>query len=52
MRAGMVKDSLLDEVVDYLDAYLGIAELPDEPGALNGLQVGNSGRVSVDRGRR
>jgi dinuclear metal center YbgI/SA1388 family protein len=29
----------LVEIVDYLDAYLRIAEIPDYPNALNGLQV-------------
>ncbi len=36
----------LDEVVDYLDDYLEIADIPDSPTALNGLQVGNTGQVS------
>lgn len=35
----------LDEIVDYLDAYLRIAEIPDYPDALNGLQVENNGEV-------
>ena len=35
----------LDELVDYLDAYLRIAEIPDYPEALNGLQVENNGQV-------
>ena len=29
----------LQEIVDYLDAKLAIASIPDYPGALNGLQV-------------
>lgn len=29
----------------YLDAYLRIAEIPDEPNAVNGLQVENTGTV-------
>jgi dinuclear metal center YbgI/SA1388 family protein len=33
------------EVVEYLDAYLRIREIPDDPNALNGLQVANRGRV-------
>ncbi len=41
-----MKDSPLDEIVDYLDAYLRVAEIPDEAGALNGLQVENSGQVT------
>lgn len=36
----------LEEVVAYLDGYLRHAEVPDLPGALNGLQVENSGRVT------
>ena len=35
----------LDELVDYLDAYLRIAEIPDYPDSLNGLQVENNGEV-------
>lgn len=36
----------LAELVDHLDHYLRIDEIPDEPGALNGLQVQNSGVVT------
>lgn len=36
----------LGEIVAYLDGYLRIREVPDEPGAVNGLQVENSGRVT------
>lgn len=35
----------LEELVDYLDGYLRIAEVPDYPNALNGLQVEGSGEV-------
>jgi dinuclear metal center YbgI/SA1388 family protein len=35
----------LAEVVGYLDEYLRIHDIPDEPNAVNGLQVENSGRV-------
>ena len=35
----------LREVAEYLDGYLRIRELPDEPGAVNGLQVENGGAV-------
>ncbi len=35
----------LAEVVDYLDSLLRVREVPDEIGALNGLQVENRGRV-------
>lgn len=35
----------LAEVVEYLDAYLRIREVPDEAAALNGLQVENAGRI-------
>ena len=36
----------LAQLVAYLDAYLRIAALPDDPRALNGLQVANSGTVT------
>lgn len=36
----------LSDIVAYLDAYLRIAEVPDDVNALNGLQVENRGRVS------
>ena len=35
----------LDEIVAFLDADLKIAEIPDYPGALNGLQLENGGTV-------
>ena len=35
----------LEELVHYLDAYLRIAEIPDYPESLNGLQVENNGEV-------
>jgi len=35
----------LDEVVTWLDEYLRVREVPDASGALNGLQVENSGQV-------
>jgi dinuclear metal center YbgI/SA1388 family protein len=35
----------LREIVDYLDGYLLCREVPDDPNALNGLQVENSGVV-------
>jgi dinuclear metal center YbgI/SA1388 family protein len=42
-----VESPSLESLVEYLNAYLRIAEVPDEPNALNGLQVQNrSGRVS------
>jgi len=37
----------LGEVVDYLDQYLKIREIPDDPRAINGLQVENSGPLEV-----
>lgn len=37
----------LPEVVDYLDEYLRTGEIPDDPRALNGLQVENSGRIGA-----
>ena len=36
----------LAELVSYLDGYLRVAEVPDAPHALNGLQVANHGTVS------
>ncbi len=33
------------ELVEYLDRYLRTVEIPDASGALNGLQVENSGRL-------
>ena len=36
----------LDEVIEYLDEYLDIGEIPDADVALNGLQVENSGTIS------
>jgi dinuclear metal center YbgI/SA1388 family protein len=36
----------LANVVEYLDEYLKVRDVPDEPGALNGLQVENAGEVS------
>jgi dinuclear metal center YbgI/SA1388 family protein len=35
----------LQEVVAFLDGYLGISEIQDYPNALNGLQLENDGRV-------
>jgi dinuclear metal center YbgI/SA1388 family protein len=35
----------LDAVVEHLDTLLRTREVPDYPGAVNGLQVANSGRV-------
>jgi dinuclear metal center YbgI/SA1388 family protein len=35
----------LSELAAYLDEYLRIHDIPDEPNAVNGLQVENSGRV-------
>jgi dinuclear metal center YbgI/SA1388 family protein len=36
----------LSEVVTYLDQYLRPREIPDDPNALNGLQVENSGKIT------
>jgi dinuclear metal center YbgI/SA1388 family protein len=41
----MSADVALSDLVEYLDRYLRIREIPDEPNAINGLQVENSGRV-------
>jgi dinuclear metal center YbgI/SA1388 family protein len=35
----------LGEIAHYLDGYLRVNEVPDEPNAVNGLQVENSGAV-------
>jgi dinuclear metal center YbgI/SA1388 family protein len=35
----------LREVTDYLDRLLRVAEVPDEPNAVNGLQIENRGQV-------
>src|SRR2546428_4999937 len=36
----------LTALVSYLDGYLRVAEVPDAPHAVNGLQVANAGAVS------
>jgi len=36
----------LEEVIDFLEAQLRTAEIPDYPGAHNGLQLQNGGEVS------
>ena len=36
----------LEELVDYLDGYLSIGDIPDFPNALNGLQVEAPGSVA------
>ena len=36
----------IHELTKYLNTYLNVAEVPDYPAAVNGLQVENSGRVS------
>src|SRR2546428_242312 len=36
----------LAALVSYLDGYLHVAETPDAPHAVNGLQVANTGTVS------
>ncbi len=36
---------LLDELVTYLDQELKTASIPDYPGAMNGLQLANDGKV-------
>ena len=35
----------LEAITTFLDDYLNIAEIPDYPNAVNGLQVQNSGTV-------
>lgn len=36
----------LDSLTEYLDKELKLSELPDYPGAMNGLQIANGGKVS------
>lgn len=36
----------IDEIAAYLDTYLRVRDVPDDPRALNGLQVGHDGVVS------
>jgi dinuclear metal center YbgI/SA1388 family protein len=36
----------LSRLREYLDAYLRVAEVPDDPNAVNGLEVENSGTVT------
>ncbi len=36
----------LQDIVSYLDAYLRVRDVPDDPNAVNGLQVENGGLVS------
>lgn len=38
--------STSEQLTTYLDRYLQIADYPDSPSALNGLQVENSGKLS------
>ena len=37
----------LNEVATYLDQYLRIGDCPDEPNAVNGLEVENGGRIGA-----
>jgi len=37
----------VDDVVTYLDGYLRLGDVPDDPRAVNGLQVANSGRIDL-----
>ncbi|MBK7594964.1 MAG: Nif3-like dinuclear metal center hexameric protein [Gemmatimonadetes bacterium] len=41
-----MRTASLLEMVEYLDGYLRIREVPDESGAVNGLQVANEGEVT------
>lgn len=36
----------MDSLTEYLDKELKLSELPDYPGAMNGLQIANAGEVS------
>jgi putative NIF3 family GTP cyclohydrolase 1 type 2 len=35
----------LETITEFLDTFLDVDEVPDDPNALNGLQVENSGTV-------
>ena len=39
-------EAALADVVRFLDGFLRVGEVPDDPNALNGLQVANRGRVA------
>ncbi|MEI2721782.1 MAG: Nif3-like dinuclear metal center hexameric protein [Gemmatimonadales bacterium] len=41
-----MRTAALQEMVEFLDGYLRIADVPDESGAVNGLQVANEGEVT------
>lgn len=41
----MTSDGRLAELTAYLDSYLRVRDIPDEPNAQNGLQVENSGAI-------
>jgi dinuclear metal center YbgI/SA1388 family protein len=41
-----MRTASLTEMVEFLDGYLRIAEVPDESGAVNGLQVASEGEVT------
>jgi dinuclear metal center YbgI/SA1388 family protein len=41
-----VTEVALAGVVRFLDGFLRVSEVPDDPSALNGLQVANQGRVA------
>lgn len=41
----MIQSAPLDDIVNYLDRELRVAEITDYAGALNGLQLANHGRV-------
>lgn len=42
-----MRSASLQELQEYLDRYLRIDEIPDYPGACNGVQVENSGEVTA-----
>lgn len=42
-----MRTAALRDMVEFLDGYLRIAEVPDESGAVNGLQVANEGEVTA-----
>ncbi|MGH7524123.1 MAG: Nif3-like dinuclear metal center hexameric protein, partial [Gemmatimonadales bacterium] len=42
----MARTPALEDLVQYVDEYLRIADIPDHDDALNGLEVENSGVVT------
>jgi dinuclear metal center YbgI/SA1388 family protein len=47
VNAVSLTEYCIDDVAMYLDSYLQLQHVPDDPRALNGLQVANSGRLGL-----